>query len=63
VLLNVFAYKESNTRECCVFIRDLGYANSRPFSPSENNVTTLHKEQVRTCSNAVRLPMRLLRGF
>jgi hypothetical protein len=52
-----------STPECCTFIRELGYAKPRFSPPSEHKVTTLRKEQVRTCNNAVRLRMLLSRGF
>jgi hypothetical protein len=46
-----------------ILIGELRYANQRLSSPSQSKVTTPHKEQVRTCSSAFRLPMRLSRGF
>jgi hypothetical protein len=43
ILLNVFARLESIIRECCIFIRELDYANARLSSPSDKKVTTLRK--------------------
>jgi hypothetical protein len=50
ILFGVFACKESSIREYCILIRELGYIN--PRLSSENKVTTLRKEQLRTCNNA-----------
>jgi hypothetical protein len=58
-LLHVFPCKESITLEFCTLIRELSYTNPHLSSPSEKKVTTLRKEQVQTCNNAVRLLMLL----
>jgi hypothetical protein len=47
----------------CILIRKLRYAIPYLSSLSENKVTTLCKEQVRTCNNALQLPMLLSCGF
>jgi hypothetical protein len=62
VLLNAFSCKESSMQEYCVLIRRLSYTNPHLSSPSESKVTTLRKEQVRTCNCAVRLSMFSSRG-
>jgi hypothetical protein len=61
--VELFAHKESSTREYCVLILELGYANPSLSSPSENKVTTQRKAQLQNCNNAIQLPMFLSRGF
>jgi hypothetical protein len=63
VFLNVFTGEDSRTRECYVLIRELDFSNRRLSSLSEKKNTTLRKENVQICNNAVRLQMRLSRGF
>jgi hypothetical protein len=64
--------ENANCFVTCIFIQRIKYSwilyiNSRAkllkSTPPAKKVTTLHKEQVRTCNNVVRLLMFLSRGF